>query len=186
MENIFNYRYAYYTILNKVTNVTYHGVFDIITNKIMFNTDEEVELFIPYITYINEGDQGGYEHSNSMLMITKTSAYRICAVRNGHDCVDACSSDQKVQLDVDGNKCVSKNQNCDSGKYSLIPEDICTTGCNTTIFISNGTHCGLCRDMDSGKKYKFVNGTECLSSIPVVGAKIYNENMFKFDTCSRC
>ena len=64
----------------------------------MFNTDEEVELFIPYITYINAGDQGGYEHSNSMLMITKTSAYRVCAVRNGDDCVDACSSDQKVQL----------------------------------------------------------------------------------------
>ena len=179
MENIFNYKYVYYTIRNKVTNVIYHGVLDIKLNKVVFNTDEEVKLFIPYITYINAGEQGGYEHSNSMLMITNSSAYRVCAIKNaaGDDCVEECSSDQKILYDVDGNKCVGINDNCGSGKINLIPENICVSQCNTSIYTSNGTHCGLCRDMDNGKKYKFINGTECLSEIPTEGAKLYNENL---------
>ena len=179
MENIFNYKYVYYTILNKITNVTYHGLYDIKLNRIMFNTDVEVDLFIPYITFIDEN--GGYQHSNSMLMITKDSAYRICAIKNsnGDDCVEECPTGQKTIFDVDGNKCVDINKNCDSGKINLIPEDICISlsKCDSSIFISNGTHCGLCRDMDDNKKYKFINGTECLSEIPLEGAKIYNENL---------
>ena len=179
MENIFNYKYVYYTILNKITNVTYHGLYDIKLNRIMFHTDKEVDLFIPYITFIDEN--GGYQHSNSMLMITKDSAYRICAIKNsnGDDCVEECPTGQKIIFDVDGNKCVDINKNCDNEKINLIPEDICVSNsqCDTSIFMSNGTHCGLCRDMDDNKKYKFINGTECLSEIPLEGAKIYNENL---------
>ena len=179
MENIFNFRYVYYIIKNKVTNVVYHGVLDIKTNKIMFQTDDNVELFIPYITFVDE--KGGYEHSNSMLMINSNSAYRVCAIKSsdGNDCVDECSSGQKVLFDLDGNKCVNVNENCPNGKISLLPLDICVplSLCDTSIYISNGTHCGLCRDMDSSKKYKFVNGTNCLSEIPDIGAKIYNANL---------
>ena len=89
MENIFNFRYVYYTIKNKATNVVYHGVYDIITNRIMFHTDDNVSLFIPYITFVDEN--GGYEHSNSMLMINNNTAYRVCAIlsSDGKDCVDS-------------------------------------------------------------------------------------------------
>ena len=159
MENIYNYRYVYYTIKDKVTNIIYHGLLDIILNKIVFNTDDEVDLFIPYITFITTEKEGvGYEHSNSMLMITKNSAYRVCAIKNGSDCSDECPSDKKLILDEDGNKCVDVNANCGSGKLILLPEEICVSSCNTSIFTSNGTHCGLCRDIESNKKYKFING----------------------------
>ena len=180
MDNIFNYRYVYYTIKNKVTNELYHGIYDIKLDKIMFNTDEEVDLFIPYIQAVYTNDQGNYQHSNSMLIITKKSAYRVCPIINsdGTDCVEDCPSGQKILFDVDGNKCVNTNVNCPNGKIMLIPENICVSECNTTFFISDGTNCGLCRDMDNGnKKYKFINGTECLDQIPPEGAKIYNENL---------
>ena len=42
-------QYVYYTIVGKETNKTYHGLFDIKENKIIFNTDEELYLFIPYM-----------------------------------------------------------------------------------------------------------------------------------------
>ena len=178
MENIYNYRYVYYTIKDKVTNIIYHGLLDIILNKIVFNTDDEVDLFIPYITFITTEKEGvGYEHSNSMLMITKNSAYRVCAIKNGDDCSDECPSDKKLILDEDGNKCVDVNANCGSGKLILLPEEICVSSCNTSIFTSNGTHCGLCRDIESNKKYKFINGINCLEAIPNEGAILYNKNL---------
>ena len=178
MENIYNYRYVYYTILDKVTNITYHGLLDIILNKIVFNTDDEVDLFIPYITFVTTEKEGvGYEHSNSMLMITKNSAYRVCAIKNGDDCSEECPSDKKIILDEDGNKCVDVNAFCDTGKLILLPEEICVSKCNTSIFTSNGTHCGLCRDIEKNKKYKFINGNNCLETIPDEGAILYNKNL---------
>ena len=42
----------------------YHGVLDITLNKVIFNTNENIDIFIPY-------------SSNSMLAITKEFAYRI-------------------------------------------------------------------------------------------------------------
>ena len=61
---------------------------------------------------------------------------------------------------VDGNKC---GLQCETGKITLIPEEVCVSECNTSLFVSNGTRCGLCRDMDNSNNYKFVNGSECLS-----------------------
>ena len=175
MENMFNYKYVYYKIKDKVTNIIYHGILDIVFNKIVFNTDEEIEQFIPYITFIDT-DKGGYQHSNSMLMITKNSAYRVCAIKDNFDCLEKCPSGQKIMFDVDGNKCVALDKNCDEGKLMLIPENICISECdNSTIYINNETHCGLCRDMDEMKKYKFIYGSKCLSEIPE-GAIIYNKN----------
>ena len=114
-----------------------------------------------------------------MLLITNDTAYRVCVTKNseGNDCEDSCSSGQKLLIDADGNKCVSQDKGCsDYGKITLIPEGICVTEtvCDSSIFTFNGTHCGLCRDIDSNKKYKFINGTECLSQIPTEGVKIYN------------
>ena len=48
MKIISNNRYVYYSILNKQTNETYYGLFDIKTNKIVFNTNEALETFLPY------------------------------------------------------------------------------------------------------------------------------------------
>ena len=59
MDNIYNYRYVYYTILDKVTNIKYHGLLDIVLNKIVFNIDDEVDLFIPYITFVTTEKEGG-------------------------------------------------------------------------------------------------------------------------------
>ena len=111
MENIFNYRYIYYIIKNKVTNILYHGLVDIILNKVVFNTDTEVKLYIPYIYYKKVDENTGYEHSDSMLLITNETAYRVCVVKNsiGDGCEDSCSSGQKLLLDTEGNKCVSES-----------------------------------------------------------------------------
>ena len=48
MKIISNYRYVYYSIYNKQTTKTYHGLFDIKTNKILFNTNEDLDTFLPY------------------------------------------------------------------------------------------------------------------------------------------
>ena len=175
MEIIFNYKYVYYKIKDKTNNKIYYGILDIQLNKIMFNTDEEIEEFIPYITFI-ETEKGGYQHSNSMLMITKDSAYRVCAIKDNYDCLDQCPSGQKILFDVDGNKCVSIDKQCDPGKLLLIPEEVCIKECdNETLYVNNETHCGLCRDMDPENKYKFIHGNKCLNETPE-GAIFYNEN----------
>ena len=88
-------KYIYYSLKNKVTGTTYHGIFDITLNKIMFNTEDKINVFIPY-------------SKNSMLAITDESAYKICAIQSGADCIEECPSGQKIILNTEnGNKCVS-------------------------------------------------------------------------------
>ncbi len=149
-------KYIYYIIYNNQTNITYHGIFDVTLNKIMFNTNEDIDVFIPY-------------SNNSMLAITKQTAYRICPIQDSNgECIEDCSSGNLI-LDVDGNKC---GTSCDSGKYLLIPNNICIKECNATIFIQNSIqHCGLCKDMNNSYPYKIMGSTECLSAIPE-GAEI--------------
>ena len=114
-------QYVYYTLLNKKTNLIYHGILDIKTNKIIFNTDEELEVFIPYIEYRNNNP-----YSISMLAINKDSAYRVCVIRNGNnkECLETCS--EKIIYDTDGTKCVSSDYTCATdNKLTLYPEEIC-------------------------------------------------------------
>ena len=152
--------YVYYSIYNKISRKTYHGIFNVTTNKIVFNTDEDLDAFIPYSNY-------------SMLAITKDSAYQICIIKNSDgECIPSCSG--SVILDIDGNYCASS---CGNGKLLLIPEEICISECNTSIYIKNSSHCGLCRDMQSSRKYKVLNGEECIETIPE-GAEIYNSDLF--------
>ena len=149
-------KYIYYIIYNNQTNITYHGIFDVTLNKIMFNTNEDIDVFIPY-------------SNNSMLAITKQTAYRICPIQDSNgECIEDCLSGNLI-LDVDGNKC---GTSCDSGKYLLIPKNICIKECNATIFIQNSIqHCGLCKDMNNSYPYKIMGSIECLSAIPE-GAEI--------------
>jgi hypothetical protein len=96
-------QFVYYTIVGKETNKTYHGIFDIKANKIIFNTDEELYLFIPYIKDKN---------SDSMLAINKDSAYRVCYIKKEDtgDCLGSCSD--KILYDIDGTKCVPTTYSC--------------------------------------------------------------------------
>ena len=163
MNFISENKYLYYSIYNKITNKTYHGIYVVKLDKIMFNTDETINTFIPY-------------SSNSMLAITDNKVYKICALKNtnGDDCIEECSSGRVIR-DSQGNKC---GTSCDDvNKYLLIPDDICLNECDNSIYISNSTkHCGLCKDMDSSKPYRFIGGTECLSEIPF-GGEEYNSKL---------
>ena len=151
-------KYVYYSIYNKQTQKTYHGIYDIVLNKIMFNTDVNIDTYIPY-------------SSISMLAITKDTAYQICAIKNDNNqCISECTSGLVIR-DVDGNKCATS---CPNEKYLLVPDLICLTECDESIYISNNTkHCGLCKDMDSSKPYRLIGSNKCLETIPE-GAYEYN------------
>ena len=167
-------QYVYYTLLDKTTNLIYYGILDIKANKIIFNSNEELELFIPYIVY---RDYNPY--SISMLAINSESAYRVCVIKDGNNnaCLETCSG--KIIYDIDGTKCVTSTDSCATyNKITLLPEEICifSSQCNSSIYSLNSTHCGLCKDMNSTYQYKIINGTNCLKEIPT-GAKIYNSNL---------
>ena len=153
--------YVYYTLKILNTDKKYHGILDVKTNKIMFNTDEDIDVFIPY-------------SNNSMLVITSESAYRLCILKDSSgNCIEECTSGSIILSD-DGNICGSS---CASGKYLRIPEGVCVSECNTSIYMIDGTKCGLCRDLDSSKQYRIINSEECLSSKPD-NTIYYNENLF--------
>ena len=163
--------YVYYSIYNKKTTKTYHGVLNVKTNKIVFNTIEDINVFIPY-------------SSNSMLAITSESAYRICLIQdssNADNCLESCPDDSNnLILDIDGNKCSSSTA-CEDGKYTLLPEGVCISSCNTTIYVLQGNNCGLCRDLENTKKYKIIDSTICLSQSEIpVEAEEYNPNFYLY------
>ncbi len=109
----------------------------------IFNANEDIDIFVPY-------------SSNSMLAITKESAYRICFIKGNNDCINECSQSDNIIHDVDENRC---GENCDYNKYLIMPEEVCISECNIDIYISyDHHHCGLCRDLNSTHKYKLING----------------------------
>ena len=124
--------YAYYSIYNKINGKTYHGIIDIKINKVIFNTDEDIDVFIPYSNY-------------SMLAITKETAYEVCIIKDDNgNCIDKCSSGEDIIFGVYGNQC---GNNCPEGKYLLIPEGVCVSECNSTLYvIKDNYYCGLCKD----------------------------------------
>ena len=102
-------KFVYYKIKNKNKTKMYHGVLDIVVNKVVFNTDEEIEIFIPY-------------SSKAMLAITPTTAYKICIYKENNECVEECENG--YNLDLNGNTCGSKS-NCPDNQIMLIPNGIC-------------------------------------------------------------
>jgi len=187
MNIMYNNNFVYFTILNKVTNVLYHGILDIYTNKVVWNTDKEVTLFIPYVTTRYTSDQGNYEYADSMLVITKDSAYRVCGIKDGGNCVYKCPDNKIVLADFDGTKC-SSFECCAYNGRLLLPERICIPQkqCNTTIYKMDSTYCGLCRDMENRKKYRFIGGTNCLDqSILLTEGVIINNEKFYLLECDK-
>ena len=163
MNIMYNNNFIYYSILNKVTQVLHHGIVDIYTNKVVWNTDKEVTFFLPFVRARYTNDQGNYEYADSMLVITKDSAYQACGMTYNGACVSKCPDNTKMVIDVDGTKCLY-SESCPSEKRLLLPEKICIlqSQCNTTIYKMDNTYCGLCRDMESPKIYRFIGGNNCL------------------------
>ena len=167
-------KYVYYEIFNNIKQITYHGIIDIILNKVIFNTDEEIKKFIPMSKY-------------SMLAITKDSAYEICAIYNGVEaCIESCYNQYNPKIYYD----TQKPNQCDTGSkcenYILMPNEVCIESCDENIFTvindSNNNQCGLCRDLNKTNPYKLVNSKKCFSTLPE-GAKVINEKL-KLINCS--
>ena len=159
-----NTQYAYYEIYNKDKKITYHGLLDIKENKVLYNIDEEIYTFIPF-------------SKSEMLAITKDSAYKICIIKNSNSCSESCT-DNNLLLDSDGNKCQDQ---CDEGKIKLMPESICIplSECDTNIYTINtdNNQCGVCNYFyPEGNKYKLVNTTECIDTMPL-NTEYYNINL---------
>ena len=144
--------YVYYSIYNENTGKTYHGILDVKLNKVLFNTDEDIDVFIPYSTY-------------SMLAITKETAYEICIIKDDTgNCIDECATGEEIIAGVYGNQC---GNNCPTGKYLLIPEGICVSECNSTLYVIKDNYfCGLCKDLYNSQQYKFTTNSECLTQQP--------------------
>ena len=80
-----NTQYALYEIYDIVKKINYYGIIDILENKIIFNTDEAITSF----KILKQDSDSSY----SFLVISKKSAYKICALAdNNKNCISSCSS----------------------------------------------------------------------------------------------
>ena len=183
---------VYYIINYENDNKYYYGLVDIKLNKILYNIENEFISFLPY-------------SKTEMLAITSTSAYLICITKSGNSCIKTCPYD-KLIIEKEGNACIDY---CDPDKIKLIPEGICINrdDCDLNIYSLNNeeTECGLCSYFyPSGEKYKLINSTFCLSSMPD-NTEFYNEELlllkckadyhlvnnecipdFCYETCNSC
>ena len=158
-----NTKYLYYKIINNDENITYHGIIDIESNKVIFNTDKEIIEFKPY-------------SNNSMLAITNESAYKICIIKgDDNTCLNECSNNHVFYDILKPNTCFKEGDKCEN--FVLMPNDICIETCDENIFYKNeNNECGLCRDLYDGKPYKMINSEGCISEneIPEDNFKIIN------------
>ena len=160
MKFIYENKYVYYNIKNNNKDISYHGIIDVSLNKVIFNTDKEIIDFKPF-SY------------SSMLAITKDSAYQICILKNGDNCVDECNYNNQIFDASNYNHCGEK---CDT-KYILKPNDICIEICDPSIYvIKNNNECWLCKDFGNEYIYKLVNYSECLKEKPQ-NSKDINPNL---------
>lgn len=145
---IYENKYVYYKIKNNNKNIIYHGIIDVSLNKVIFNTDKEISEFKPF-SY------------SSMLAITKDSAYQICILKDGNNCIESCPNNQVFDASS-YNHCGDK---CNDNQYILKPNDICIDTCDTSIYvIKDNNQCWLCKDLNN--QFKLVNYSECLTSMP--------------------
>ena len=144
-----NTQYVFYEIYNNEKNKTYHGIIDIILNKVIFNTDENIISFKPLT-------------SNSMLAITNNSAYQICLIADNKKCIESCQTDN-LFIDSQGPNFCGKN----CSNYILVPNEICINECDDNFFYSNDSyHCGFCIYTNQTHPYKLLNTSGCLNLIP--------------------
>ena len=154
---------VYYSIKNTVTGEIYHGVMDLINQKILFNINQAVVKFEPYSDY-------------EMLVIKSDSANKICLYKSGSSCVASCPSGTSLVLNVNGNECKSSTT-CQN--YTLMPDNICIDVCNTNIYKLDDTNkiCALCNYFGSSSPYRIMNTDECLENKPN-NTDFYNEKLY--------
>ena len=151
---IYDSKYVYYKVYSNNKKIYYHGVYDVVLNKIIFNTDKEILDFKPYsIDYKSIG----------MLAITKESAYKICFYNNdNNDCLEQCNGNTIYNSETNnhcGNECETN--------FILKPNDICVNTCDESIYIiKNNKECWLCKDLENENKYKLINYSKCLDKMP--------------------
>ena len=148
-------RYLFYEI--DINSKIYYGIFDIITNQILFNTNEVIKKYIPFSKY-------------SMLAITDNSAYEICIISVDGKCIEKCDNDDII-INTKG-----KNY-CKCPKYYFIPSYKCIDTCDLNFYINVDNQCGLCKDLGGNKIYKLINTTGCLEEIPD-NTIFYDEDSF--------
>ena len=91
MDFILETKYIYYSLKNSVTGEIYHGIIEITSNKVIFNTDEEIISLTP-------------DQNQDLLIVTPTSVYTLCLYKdNSNNCVQTCSSN--LVLNIEGNTC---------------------------------------------------------------------------------
>ena len=163
--------YVYYKVKNLATGNYNYGIMDLLSQKILFNTDQEITKFEPLSDY-------------EMLVFSSGNAYEICLFRDGDSCVSACPSETTLVLDVNGNKCKSSSSSTECS-LKLVPDDICIESCDTNIYkLSNDQKlCGLCGYFDETKPYRVIGTDECLETKPA-GTQFYNEK-YKLLECPK-
>jgi hypothetical protein len=125
-----NTKYIYYKLYNTNKNIYYYGIIDVVLNKVIFNTDEQFKLFIPY-------------SNNAMLAMTSDKLYKICMIYNNNDCSNKCPEGKKLVFDVNNKNICKDSISCSN--YILKPNDICMDTCDLSIYTSNEKkECGLC------------------------------------------
>ena len=160
---------VYYSIKNTVTGAVYHGVMDLINQKILFNIDQAIVKFEPYSDY-------------EMLVITSNSANKICLYKSGSSCVTSCPSGTSLVLDVNGNECKSSTT-CQG--YTLMPDNICMDNFNTNNYKLDEVNriCALCSYFGGSAPYRIMNTEECLENKPS-NTDFYNEKLYLL-VCSK-
>ena len=151
IQFMFYNRYMYYKFKIPGTSTSkYYGIFDIKLNKVIFNTDEYIQYFLPH-------------SETEMLAITNTEAYVICAMKDGNgNCVDYCSNDN-YYLDTEGNKCGSSE--CPSNKIMLVPSGVCISSCDPNYYVIRNNACGLCQYFyPNDYPYTLMGSNECLDA----------------------
>ena len=144
---IYGNKYVYYKLHNNDKNIDYHGILDVVLNKIIFNTDEDILEFEPY-------------SNNSMLAITKNSIYKICAIRNDDDtCIETCSNSVDVFDSSKYNRCGDEN----TCSLKSMPDEICINSCDENLYyLKDNKECWLCKDFETEGIFKLINTTGCL------------------------
>ena len=168
MKFVTGTKYAYYKIHNINKDVNYFGLIDVANNKVIYNIEADFKTFIPAST----------SSTIIMLGITETDVYQIYIAKSSDGSFINDCGENNLLLDADGNKC---QENCDSGKIRLLPEGYCikTESCDLNLYELNseGTECGLCKNINPEAQYKFVNTRGCISITTLPNnAEYYNEN----------
>ena len=144
--------YVYYSVKNLETDKVNYGIMELLSQQVIFNTDQEITNFEPL-------------SNHEMLVFAKGNAFKKCLFRNGDTCEPSCPSGTNLVLDVNGNKCKSSDTDC---SLKLEPDNICIDSCNTEIYklSDDSKSCKLCKDIDSSKPYRLIKTDECLESKP--------------------